>query len=99
MTTVLCIFTLPQSKHSHNNIGFPFWKIKSIKLKLEISGTLNHKPNLLTDFNNLCFCSSLKTLFKPANSTLQMAPYSELENQQVGASLLFIHGEAERTEC
>lgn len=53
----------------HLQLWSPFWKIKSTKLQLEISGTLNHKLHLLIDFSIFCFCNSLKTLFEPANST------------------------------
>lgn len=51
------------------NYNLPFGKLKKTKPQWEISDAFNHKLNLLINSNSLCFFSSLKTLFEPANST------------------------------
>lgn len=82
--------TIKYGECVHLQLWSPCWKIKSTKPQLAISGTLNHKLNLLINVNSSCFYSTLKTLFELLIlHWLWMASWNEFQNQQVRASLLY----------
>lgn len=83
----------------HLQLWSPCWKIKSTKPQLAISGTLNHKLNLLINVNSSCFYSTLKTLFEPVNSTLIMDGILKRISKSAGKGILALHRGVERTYC